>query len=71
MAASSSSSPITTFQMTADVAGVATLASPIPPIASIAGFEVSLQGFWYWPQQCTGPTLNFSSTQGLDLVIQP
>ncbi|MCA9319627.1 MAG: FG-GAP repeat protein [Planctomycetes bacterium] len=57
--------------MMSDVAGHAEVASPLPQVPTLAGFVVVLQAIWYSPAACAAGTFGYSSTNGLDLTIQP
>lgn len=63
--------PLGTLQFTCDNAGFAAFPAQIPNIPSIAGFVLSFQAILYTQSACPGPVFGYSTTNGLDMIIQP
>ena len=63
--------PLATFGMASDVTGFAETPLQIPNIPALAGFQVVAQVIWNWGPTCPLPAFGWSSTNGLELTVQP
>ncbi|MFY9342781.1 MAG: PQQ-dependent sugar dehydrogenase [Planctomycetota bacterium] len=58
--------------MTSDSSGVGTFQFAIPPSATLVGVALNAQSLWLWsPAVCTPSPFGWSSSPGLQLVVQP
>lgn len=63
--------PVGSVAFTCDAAGAAAIAAPLPNIPALAGFVLSFQAILYSNTTCPGPVFGYSTTNGLDMTIQP
>ena len=57
------------FDLHSDASGYSAELVPVPDVPALAGLELAVQAFWYWPS-CTPSKSGGSTSRGLRVTIQ-